>query len=91
MLYFALQELSMMGFCEVVLDVTTTALKIVDDNGNVWGCTLIYDNTNYAHFKFGGGWKRMVLARNLRPGSRILLGAPSAGKNETLYLCVIRK
>jgi len=55
MLYFALQELSMMGVCEVVLDVTTTALKIVDDNGNMWGCTLIYDNTNYAHFKIGGG------------------------------------
>jgi len=47
----------MMGFCEVVLDATTTALKIVDDNGNVWGCTLIYDNTNYAHFKIVGGWK----------------------------------
>jgi len=26
-----------MGFCEVVLDVTITTLKIVDDNGNVWG------------------------------------------------------
>jgi len=45
----------MMGFCEVVLDVTATTLKIVDDNGNVWGCTMIYDNTNYAHFKIGGG------------------------------------
>jgi len=81
----------MMGFCEVVLDVTTTTLKSVDDNGNVWGCTLIYDNINYAHFKIGSGWKRMVIAPNLRQGSRILLGAPSAGKNESLYLRVIRK
>jgi len=80
-----------MGFCEVVLDVTTTSLKIVNDNGNVWGCTLIYDDTNYAHFKIGGGWKRTVLARNLRQGSRILLGARSAGKNETLYLRFIPK
>jgi len=90
MLYFALQELSLIGFCEFVLDVTTT-LKIVDDNDNVRDCTLIYDNINYAHFKIGGGWKRIVLARNLRQGSRILLGAPSARKNETLYLRVIRK
>jgi len=91
MLYFALHELSYMGFCEAVLDVTTTTLKIVDDNGNVWGCTLIYDNTDYAHFKIGGGWKRMVLARNLRQGSPILPGASMAGMNETLYLRVTRK
>jgi len=91
MLYFALQELSYLRFCEVVLDMTTAALEIVDDNGNVWGCTLMYDNTDYAHFKIGGGWKRMVLSHNLRQGSCILLGAPVAGKNKTLYLRVIHK
>jgi len=89
MLYFALQELSYLGFFEVVLDMTTTTLKIMDDNGNVWGCTMMYDNTDYAHYKIGGGWKRMVLAHKLHQGSCILLSAPVDEKNKTLYLRVI--
>jgi len=42
------------------------------------------------HFIIGGGWKRLVMARRLRQGSRLVLGAPMAGKNTTLYLRVIR-
>jgi hypothetical protein len=68
-----------------------TSVKVVDDNGNIWGCTLMYRTDDGGSFKIGGGWKRMVLARRLRQGSKILLGAPVAGKNEVLYLRVIRK
>jgi len=53
--------------------MTTTTLEIVNDNGNMWGCTLMYDNIDYAHFKIGDGWKRMVVARNLRQRSAYCL------------------
>lgn len=68
----------------------TTSLKIVDDNGNVWGCTLMFATDGGPHFIIGGGWKRLVMARRLRQGSRLVLGAPMARSNTTLYLCVIR-
>jgi len=41
------------------------------------------------HFIIGGCWKRLVMARRLRQGSRLVLGAPMAGKNTTMYLRVI--
>lgn len=87
---FGLHELSYIGFCQATLDIEMTSLRVVDDNGNVWGCTLMYGTDDGGYFKIGGSWKRMVLARRLRQGSRILLGAPVAGKNEVLYLRVIR-
>jgi hypothetical protein len=78
------------GFWSGSLDASTTALNILDDNGNIWGCTLMVGNDDGLHFTIGGGWKRMVMARRLRQGSCIMLGAPVAGNNTTLYLRGIR-
>lgn len=72
------------------MDASTTTLNVLDDNGNVWGCTLMVGNDEGPPFTIGGGWKRMVMARRLRQGSRIMLGAPMAGNNTTIYLRVIR-
>jgi len=83
------QDLSYIGFCQATLDTCTTTLNVVDDNGNVWACTLMFGIDDGPHFIIGGGWKRMVMARRLRQGSHFMLGAPVAGKNRTLYLRVM--
>jgi len=36
----------------------------------------------------GGEWKHFVDARNLYDGVKIRLGAPAAGKNDSLYITV---
>jgi len=55
----------------------------VDECGNRWICTVVYATKPYKHFKIGGEWKRMVDARGLSAGCRVMLGAPTDGINET--------
>jgi len=44
----------------MALDRGTTAVDMVDENGNIWNCTLEFSETPHDHFKIGGGWGRMV-------------------------------
>ncbi|KEH19197.1 hypothetical protein MtrunA17_Chr8g0359311 [Medicago truncatula] len=83
-------ELAYNGFCELILDRRTTALKLVDDCGNKWDCTLIFDSRPYPHFPVGGGFHRMILARRLRDGCHVMVGAPGVGSNDTLYFRIVR-
>jgi hypothetical protein len=69
-----------LGFCQIALNKNTKHIKMIDDYGNLWFCTLVYEDNN---FKLGGGWKRMVVARRFRQGLRVIVGAPEAGS-----LCV---
>jgi len=45
----------------------------------------------YNHCKIDGEWKRKIVARKIAEGTRIKLGAPMVGKNETVYLEVYRE
>jgi len=45
----------------------------------------------YNHCKIGGEWKRMIVEHKIGEGTRIKLGAPMVGKNETVYLEVYRE
>jgi len=74
----------------MALDRENTAVDLVDENGNLWNCSLQFSETPYAHFRIGGDWERMVPARRIREGASVMVGAPAVGMNLTLYFCVIR-
>jgi hypothetical protein len=84
-----MQILAAGGFCRLTLNKRSTSVKLVDDFGNAWYCTLVYGRHKYAHFKIGGAWKRMVDARGIGRGSHIILGAPKFGSNDTVYFSLI--
>jgi hypothetical protein len=64
-----------------MLDISTPLLNMVDECGNLWECTLIFERCSYLQFKIGGGFNRMVLARRLGEGSHVMVGAPIVGSN----------
>ncbi|WJX77560.1 DNA helicase [Trifolium repens] len=66
--------LSYEDFGEKALHKTTTTLNLVDDCGNKWNCMLIFGSFPYKHFKIGGEWKILVLARILKVGDHIKVG-----------------
>jgi hypothetical protein len=78
------------GFAHMALDRETTAIGLVDDNGNLWDCTLQFSMTPHPNFKIGGGWDRMVKARRIKEGARVVVGAPAVGMNLTLFVTWIR-
>lgn len=73
------------------LDTKSNVLNLVDERGNRWSCTLEFVPGNDAHFNIGGEWSRMVMARRLKAGSRVLIGAPRVGMNATIFFAVIRR
>ncbi|MCH79283.1 replication protein A1-like protein [Trifolium medium] len=77
------------GFGEYAFHDATTSIKLVDDYGNVWFCSLICVTFPCKHFKVGGQWSRLVAARRLSVGSVITIGVQPDANNETLYLSSI--
>ncbi|AES59453.1 transmembrane protein, putative [Medicago truncatula] len=78
-------------FAHMALDRETMVIDLVDENGNVWNCSLQFSETPYADFKIGGGWERLVQARRIKEGACVVVGAPGVGMNLTLFFCVIRR
>lgn len=84
-------ELADIGFAQMALDRETSIIDVVDENGNIWNCTLSFSMDPAPNFKIGGGWELMVKARRFTEGARVVIGAPAIGLNLTLYFCVIRR
>lgn len=59
----------------MALERTQTAVSLVDENANIWKCTLQFANCPYRVFKIGGGWDQMVKARRIKVGARVIVGA----------------
>lgn len=74
----------------MALNRETTTIGLVDDNGNLWDCTLQVSMTPHQNFKIGGGWDRMVKARKIKEGACVVVGAPAVGMNLTLFITWIR-
>lgn len=81
--------LAYVGFSQLALDRTTKPLKLVDECGNIWNCTLQFERKPDPHFKIGGGWNRMIKARGLQNGVRVIIGAPFVGMNEKIFFSVV--
>ena len=79
------------GFSIMCLDTSSTSIKLVDEHGNRWNCTIQFVPCNDARFLICSGWNKMVKARGLKDGDRVVIGAPGVGSNETLYCIVIRR
>ncbi|RHN45699.1 hypothetical protein MtrunA17_Chr7g0234161 [Medicago truncatula] len=48
-------ELAEFDFAHMALDSETMVINLVDENGNVWNCSLQFSETPYANFRIGGG------------------------------------
>jgi len=73
------------------LDTSSTSIRLVDEHGNRWNCTIQFVPGNDPHFLIGVGWNKMLKARGLKDGARVVLGAPGIGSNDTVYFNVIRR
>jgi hypothetical protein len=73
------------GFGEHVFHETTSSIKLVDDNGNAWTCTLEFISTPVQCYKVGGQWSIIVAIRRFTIGDRIRFGAQGIGTGEVVY------
>jgi hypothetical protein len=78
-------------FFQNTLSRRTRVIRLIDDCGNLWDCTLKFGYRPYYHIKIGGGLKRMAVARRFRQGLRVMISAPAAGSNATLFFRVMRR
>lgn len=85
-----MMELAYFGFCQMALERTQTAVRLVVKNANMWNCTLQFVDRTYRVFKIGVGWDQMVKARRIKVGARVIVGAPGVGVNETIYFLMLR-
>ncbi|MCI02353.1 replication protein A1-like protein [Trifolium medium] len=74
------------GFGEYAFEEDATTIKLVDDCGNKWNCTLVYVTFPFKHFKVGGEWSRLVAARRLAVGESVTVGAQANGHSQAIYL-----
>ncbi|CAJ2672072.1 unnamed protein product [Trifolium pratense] len=74
------------GFGEYAFHQGTTSIKVVDEYGNAWFCSLIFVSFPCKHYKIGGQWGRLVASRRLIAGSVITIGAQPDANSETLYV-----
>ncbi|XP_045791434.1 uncharacterized protein LOC123886139 [Trifolium pratense] len=74
------------GFGEYAFHEGSTSIKLVDDYGNAWFCSLICVTFPCKHYRVGGQWSRLVAARRLTAGSVVTVGSQPDANNETLYL-----
>ncbi|WJX63409.1 hypothetical protein P8452_48298 [Trifolium repens] len=58
-------------FGEHVFHETTPSVKLVDDSGNAWTCTLEFVSAPVQCFKVGGQWSVLVAIRKLTVGDHI--------------------
>jgi hypothetical protein len=68
------------SFCSLALGKKTTSVMVVDDCGNTWKCISIYGTRPYSHIKIGGILGRLVDARRLGVGIKIMIGVLNPGK-----------
>lgn len=71
--------------------MNVVALRLVDECGNLWECSLPFGRFPFPHFDIGGGFKRMVMARRIGEGSHVMVGAPVVGSNATMFFRVISR
>ncbi|KEH32328.1 uncharacterized protein [Medicago truncatula] len=71
-------------FCQTALDMRTKYVRMVDDCGNLWFCTVLFETRPYYHFKIGGGCKRMAVVHRFYQGLRVVVGVLEAGRHYSL-------
>jgi hypothetical protein len=72
-------------FGEHVFHETTPSVKLVDDSGNAWTCTLEFVSVPVQCFKVGGQWSVLVAIRRLTVGDHIRNSAQELGTREVIY------
>lgn len=78
------QMLADIEFCQTALDMRTKYVRMVDDCGNLWFCTVLFETRPYYHFKIGGGCKRMAVVHRFYQGLRVVVGVLEAGRHYSL-------
>ncbi|WJX56586.1 hypothetical protein P8452_42233 [Trifolium repens] len=61
----------------LVFSTVGGSVKLIDEKGMEWRCTVEYNALPYEHVKIGGQWRSMARARNYTPGAHIMFGSPT--------------
>ncbi|WJX89126.1 hypothetical protein P8452_71143 [Trifolium repens] len=62
------------------------SVKLIDEKGVEWTCTVEYSALPYQHVEVSGEWRSMVRARNYTEGAHIMFGSPTLGYVRQLFV-----
>jgi len=67
------------GFCKLTWNKQTTSFVMIEDCANKWDYILIIGYLPNKHFKIGGHWNHIIVARRNHEGAKVMIGN---GKDE---------
>ncbi|MCH96989.1 replication protein A1-like protein [Trifolium medium] len=73
-------------FASKIFSKDAKYVKLIDEKGLEWNCTIQSSTQPYNHVKFGGKWGSMVRARNYSEGAHIMFGSPTLGDAWELFV-----
>ncbi|WJX72738.1 hypothetical protein P8452_56584 [Trifolium repens] len=74
------------NFASKVFSTDGGCVKLIDEKGMEWSCTVEYNALPYEHIKIGRQWRSMVRARNYTEGAHIMFGSPRLGYVRQLFV-----
>jgi hypothetical protein len=74
------------NFASKVFSTEGGSVKLIDEKGVEWTCTVEYSALPYQHVKVSGEWRSMVRARNYTEGAHIMFGSPTLGYVRQLFV-----
>jgi hypothetical protein len=69
-----------------VLSRNAKNIKLVDDRGMEWKCTIQGSIDPYDHIKVGGEWGAFVRSRGYGGGTHLMFGSPKLANDLELFV-----
>jgi hypothetical protein len=73
-------------FASKVFSTAGGSVKLIDEKGMEWRCTVEYNALPYEHVNIDGQWRSMARAGNYTPGAHIMFGSPTLGYVDQLFV-----
>jgi hypothetical protein len=61
-------------------------VKLVDEKGLEWNCSVQHFYDSYNYVKIGGKWMEMLRARGYGGGTHLMFGSPRLGNCSELFV-----
>ncbi|WJX45443.1 hypothetical protein P8452_32325 [Trifolium repens] len=74
------------SFASKVLSKDAECVKLVDEKGLEWNCSVQYFSDTYNYVKIGGKWMEMLRARGYGGGTHLMFGSPMLGHCLELFV-----
>ncbi|MCH88946.1 replication protein A1-like protein, partial [Trifolium medium] len=73
-------------FASKIFSKDAKYVKLIDERGLKWSCTIQNNPHPYNHVKIGEKWGSMVRVRNYREETHIMFGSPKFGNAWELFV-----